>query len=503
MGIKNDALASFFLLAFLIAMGWTFLFMCTPVWGNDVWWHLKTGEYIVQEGRFPRTALFPHPYADRPWINLHWLYQVSQYGLYRLGDCSALILCQAFCICLSMVITLFPLLRKKECAWSALAIFLASFILNQRALIRPESYSYVFLALFLSLLESYRREGKKWILVLPLLQMVWTNVQGISILGTGLVGLYWIDEIGEGRRKKCMEWGTLLFFVLVACLAASLINPYGWKGAVHPFLLFGVIQGKSPAWKETITEFSPLWTALGRYHFIPQMAFLAVASLPLFYFLKYRRERMARHVVVYCVFLALSLMAVRNLSLLVLVCLFILARCDALWDRFNRGKACCAALVGIAALSMGWALLAGRYYRYVGDARRFGMHGVDETRYPRKAIEYIQKHLRPGNLFHCLNDGGYLVWHLYPTYKVFIDTRIDPVVMDENHFLDYLRMCEDRLFFEKMATRHMISIVLLRLDCVHQADTFSLVFEGNPRWKVVFHDPEEASLILVLRSERH
>ncbi len=55
-----------------------------------------------------------------------------------------------------------------------------------------------------------------------------------------------------------------------------------------------------------------------------------------------------------------------------------------------------------------------------GVALKFDMR---EKRYPSNAVEFIQKNRIPGNMFNLYNSGGYLIWSLYPDYKVFIDGR--------------------------------------------------------------------------------
>src|SRR5580698_7861486 len=72
-----------------------FLLCCSPMADFDIWWHLRTGQLIVETGAVPRVDLFTYTNATRPWIDVAWLYEVGVALLYRLGGTSALVLLKA------------------------------------------------------------------------------------------------------------------------------------------------------------------------------------------------------------------------------------------------------------------------------------------------------------------------------------------------------------------------------------------------------------------------
>jgi len=45
------------------------------------------------------------------------------------------------------------------------------------------------------------------------------------------------------------------------------------------------------------------------------------------------------------------------------------------------------------------------------------------SKYPQGAVKFLKETKMPGNMFNPLDWGGYLMWYLYPDYKVFIDGR--------------------------------------------------------------------------------
>src|SRR5271165_3648705 len=58
---------------------------------SDVWWHLSTGAWILQNHTVPHTGLFSQ-YPDLPWIASNWLFDVLLAAAYKLVGISALVI---------------------------------------------------------------------------------------------------------------------------------------------------------------------------------------------------------------------------------------------------------------------------------------------------------------------------------------------------------------------------------------------------------------------------
>jgi hypothetical protein len=68
---------------------------CFPMADFDVWWHLRTGQFILEHSAVPRFDIYTYTNAGRPWIDIYWLFQVIVALLYRAGGVSALVLLKA------------------------------------------------------------------------------------------------------------------------------------------------------------------------------------------------------------------------------------------------------------------------------------------------------------------------------------------------------------------------------------------------------------------------
>src|SRR5512138_3557581 len=74
---------------FLIAL---FVMSMREVSDPDFWWHLRTGQFILETGSIPHVDVFSYTKAGQPWVTHEWLSEVFIYSLYRLGSFPALIL---------------------------------------------------------------------------------------------------------------------------------------------------------------------------------------------------------------------------------------------------------------------------------------------------------------------------------------------------------------------------------------------------------------------------
>lgn len=62
-----------------------FLLGCYELFDPDIWWHLRSGQWILEHGRVPRLDIFSFASADRVWVDLHWGFQVLLAIAYSVG----------------------------------------------------------------------------------------------------------------------------------------------------------------------------------------------------------------------------------------------------------------------------------------------------------------------------------------------------------------------------------------------------------------------------------
>lgn len=422
----------------LVALGvFAFLLAFHDLINADYWFHLRGGAEAIS-GRIPRLDSFSYPSAGRPYIDLHWLFQVALYGLHRLGGVALAVTVKSVLVAVLFMLV-YQLARREASPGTALPIvLLAAVMASERFLVRPEILSFLLLAILLTLLRPDRQATTRLPWTVPLLFLVWANTEGIFVVGLGVLGAFCLDAPRERRR-----WLTLLLSLVAVC-----VNPYGLEGALHPFVLFTRISGELDVYSSTIGEFlgpfdrSALHPAAWVFPF-----WLALLALGLALF---RRPRLGEIVIVMA-FVFLSFKARRNLALLAIATAPILARWLAaalaqppvagLWARLSvgyqrRARIIAVGLFGAAALAYLGAIVSGRIYTAIESNRAFGA-GIAELACPEAAAEFLKRTDAPGPVFSDLSTGSYLIW-ADPRRPVFIDGRLE--VHETDHYARYLQI---------------------------------------------------------------
>src|SRR5271167_3815506 len=79
----------------LLMAGAAFALGCQELADADVWWHLRAGQWIWHNHKVPTLDPFTFASADRPWVDLHWLFQVCLAAAFAAGGVCGMILMAA------------------------------------------------------------------------------------------------------------------------------------------------------------------------------------------------------------------------------------------------------------------------------------------------------------------------------------------------------------------------------------------------------------------------
>jgi hypothetical protein len=82
----------------LLTITFAFLMAVEKVHNNDIWWHLKTGQWILDTGTIPVTDPFTFTTLGAAWTPHYWLSDVLFAFVFRVGGMGGVILFKAFII---------------------------------------------------------------------------------------------------------------------------------------------------------------------------------------------------------------------------------------------------------------------------------------------------------------------------------------------------------------------------------------------------------------------
>ena len=125
---------------------------CQELRDPDVWWHLRSGQWILQNRRLPTVDPFTFASADREWIDLHWGFQIVLALAHRLGGVAGMILLASLSCGITMLIAMTARMRDWPTWIVAAAWMPALLVMGLRLPPRPEVFSLGFIGAFMAIL---------------------------------------------------------------------------------------------------------------------------------------------------------------------------------------------------------------------------------------------------------------------------------------------------------------------------------------------------------------
>lgn len=198
----------------------------------DIWWHMRTGEWIVQTRSIPNTDQFSSFASGKPWAAYSWIFELLTFGLFQKFGLIGLLAYTAAMV-LAITWAIHRLVRSLQNDFTVAALITATACFCLARLWTPRSwlFSILFFVLELHILLRARRSGRPRDLIwLPLVFMLWANlhiqfVDGLIVLAIALIESFCV-RLGMPASSRLSIRASLL--VLIASLSAICCNPYGW-----------------------------------------------------------------------------------------------------------------------------------------------------------------------------------------------------------------------------------------------------------------------------------
>jgi len=428
---------------------------------SDTWWHLRAGQWIVENRRVPHVDPFSYTRAGETWQYPGWLVEAPMYAVYRTFGPGGLNLWTAAMVTLAFVFLWQTL--SGGVFLRALATILAATVSGVYWAARPYLVTFLLAAIYLWILESYRWRSKndpnasRRLWLLPVLMVIWANSHGGFAIGFILLGVYGISEAvgclfdffkrpdlpaestsANSKPAASAHSSKLIRLSIIGILMALAVclNPYGPVMLAYPFktVSIGALGAYIQEWQ------SPDFHQRTAQPFI-WLLLLTFGAAGL------SRKRLAlSDFLLVGGFAYLSLLAWRNVALFALAAPPVLTRqaapaLEALKRRIGWRSAPIVPRRKQATLNwilFGLVALAALLKATTALPLETNRAEIRQTM-PVDAVAFIKKSTPPGRLFNSYNWGGYLLWEL-PEYPVFMDGRTD-LYNDElvNQWLQVMR----------------------------------------------------------------
>ncbi len=475
----------------------------------DTGWHIRTGEWIVSNHQVPVRDVFSFSKAGQPWFAWEWLADVIYAWFNSHGGLATVVLASVLLLSITFTLLFRLALRKANPIIAILITMLAAAASALHWLARPHLFSLLFLVLFYIALENVRAGRTRWhgipyLAMLPPATILWTNLHGAFFVGIVLLAAYGAGEIlnvlvdsDRTKSHKRLQSARLYFVTALACLAASLVNPYFYQLHVHIFQYL-----RDPFQAEHIVEFLSISFRHPLAIFLELLLVLGAGAA-----IWHAARGSYTEAILLLVWGHGALLSARNIPLFGIIAAPIIASAVDAWDermpnlnvaewlrtaarKFAAIAAETAATDAIArwhlASVAGIALVAALLYA-PAPPKRFRSE-YDPKSYPAAAIKVLQDDSE-ARIFTNDEWGDYLIYRLYPRNRVFVDGRSDFYGDDfEQKYIDVLNV---QYGWEATLSRFGINTILLPPNA-----PLTGALKESSRWRVVYDD----GIALVFRS---
>jgi hypothetical protein len=434
----------------------------------DVWWHLKTGEYIAVHEAVPHTDPFSYTRAGQAWVAHEWLTELFMYGVYRAAGWRCLSIVFALILCGSFLL-LYRRCPKNPYLAGAITVF-GAWATTPVWGVRPQVLTLLLTSLWLLILEiSDRKPAVLW-WTLPV-TLLWVNLHAGFALGVTLLALFLVGEVLERFLSPQSEpsnarLGTLTLALLLNLLVVP-FNPNGPRMYAYPLQTL-----HSKAMQSYISE----W-ASPNFHRADYWPFLILLIATVARLAWSRANVRPRDLLPLLVSTFAALSSIRMIPLFVLVAVPLLARTTGPWLRDRRPSIPAPRLAFNAIV-----LLAMAGFVAVHTAIVFRQQSQAEAEhFPAGASAFLAANPPDRPIFNHYDWGGYLIWKLYPQTRVFIDGRAD--LYGDALFQDFMRTYTLTKDWHQSLTRWRIGAVIVPPD-----SALASALRIDPEWSVRFED---------------
>lgn len=468
-----------------------------PLRHLDFWWHLKVGEIIVEQGYIPTTDLFSFTESGKHFVHQNWLAEVVFYVIWKMGGAELLVLFNTLLMVAAFLfIYVVATLRAPYTRLTSFLMLIAAFSFALYSNLRTQTFSFLFLSLFLLIFwKYYFWQNYRLLWLAPIVMVLWVNIHGAYTIGLIVFTIFVGCEIMRYVLLR-KEAGSIalqarlrrLIIVFILTFMATFVNPSG-------IAIYQSVQQvmTDPSSQQFVTEWqTPRIT--NPEHLL--IFFIPFLSATLIFIYSHRKPDLVS-CCLFLLFTVLGLTSVRNGIWFAIAVLPVAAwHVSDLSLPLPLAKSAQPALQSrptqLAAVA-NWiimsVLIATTVLFNPWLRPRLGIEALRpslvDPRIPLEAIEYIDQSRINGRMFHHQDFGDYMIWRLWPQQFTFVDGRVH--LFSYQIVQDYLNALGG-LGWEDIMDKHHISYIFLPKPSQNEPIPLVTAVQQSPHWQLIYED---------------
>jgi hypothetical protein len=424
------------------------------------------------------TNFYSYTQSNFDFVNHHWLTGVFYYFVDKSWGMTVLTFLNIVFIVLANFFFFLSARLLSNTNFALLLTVIALPITCMRSEVRPESISYFFLALIIYFLVLYDKERISFFqlaLFTTVIQLFWINSHIFFFLGIFAMFCYGLKYLIAKDKDKIYKF---LLLGIIVCLV-SLLNPHGLTGLLYPLNIFKG-YGYSTAENQSV-----LFMQFRNPNAINYYYYELLLLISIFLALVFRKKLDLALLVFTFAMLILGLKTNRAMTLGAFAFIPFVASISEL-QFLNKHSSRILLLTFIASCSfIGF---------YQGYSKKKVTDFYFNDRVNQSALFFKQMNIQ-GPIFNNFDIGGYLIYHLFPDQRVFVDNR--PEAYEEKFMQEiYLGSLKDDSVWQELDKKiNFNSIFFYRHDMTEHGQPFLIRRIRDPLWIPVFVDDNNIILL--------
>jgi hypothetical protein len=447
----------------------------------DFWWHIRIGQWMVENGRLPATDIFTYTAQSHVWTDHEYLTEVlmwliySKAGAIGIGLFFGLITYAGFYLIYRQV-------RRQPFVFVALGLALGAVAGAPIWGPRAQMITFALTCLELYWLQGYLSGRSRSLQFFPLVMALWANLHGGWVIGFVWLGVALVAELigwlWEPSNPAHRAHVRFLAIITAASAVAVLATPHGFNLILYPFQTVA-----SDAQQRLIVEwFSPDFHQIYLRPF-ELMVLLLIAGFAI-------RRPSLYEVLLSLAGLALALQSVRNLALFVAAATPVLVNSySEYWKEITKARGWKPSLPTqpIFAVITAVTLLVITLVTVVhiaGETSPNHQQTITATTYPVGAADWLAAHPDVGTrMYNQYGWGGYLAYRFYPqpNRRVFIFG--EAALMGDRLLNDYQDIQTLRSDWKALLDKNGVDYIVY-----NRGEALANVLATEPGWKLVYQD---------------
>ena len=447
----------------------------------DFWWHIRIGQWMVENGRLPSTDIFTYTAQTHVWTDHEYLTEALMWLIYsKVGAIGISIFFGL--ITYAGFYLMYRQVRRQPFVIVALGLALGAVAGAPIWGPRAQMITFALTCLELYWLQGYLSGRSRSLQFFPLVMVLWANLHGGWVIGFVWLGVSlaaeligWVWEPSNPAHRAHVRF---LAIITAASAVAVLATPHGFSLILYPFQTVA-----SDAQQRLIVEwFSP---DFHQFYLRPfeLMVLLLVAGFAL-------RRPSLYEVLLSLAGLALALQSVRNLALFVAAATPVLINgYSEYWKEVSKARGWKLTLPSqpIFAVVTAVVLLAivlTTLVHIAGETSPSHQQTLTATTYPVGAADWLAAHPDVGTrMYNQYGWGGYLAYRFYPqpNRRVFIFG--EAALMGDDLLNRYEDVQTLRPDWKQILDQCQVDYIVY-----NRGEALANVLAGDPAWRLVYSD---------------